>query len=60
MHVGHTAGVCCVSGRGVGSGVVGGGGVGRGVGGVLILWLRVGWDGNVIDTTAETTQSKVG
>lgn len=61
MHVGYIAGIGCVSGRGVGSGVVGCGGVGRGVGGVVI-WrlLRVGRDGNFIDTAAETTQSKVG
>lgn len=60
LHVGHTGGIGCVSGRGVGGGVVGGGGVGWRVRGVEILWrLRVGWDGNLINTTAETTQGKV-
>lgn len=61
MHVGHTAGIGCVSGRGIGSGVVGGGGIGWRVGGVVIWWwLRVGWDGNFINATTETTQGKVG
>lgn len=60
MHVGHIAGIGCVSGRGVGGGVVGGGGVGWRVGCVEIWWwLCVGWDGNFINTTAETTQSKI-
>ncbi len=61
LHFGHTAGIGCVSGRGVSSGVVGGGGIGRRVGGVEIWWrLCVGWDGNFIDATAETTQGKIG
>lgn len=61
MHVGHTAGIGCVSGRGVGSGVIGGGGVGRRVGRVVIRRrLRVGWDSNFMNATAETTQGKIG
>lgn len=61
MHVRHTAGIGRVSGRGVGSGVVGGGGIGWRVGRVVIWWrLRVCWDGSFMNTTTETTQSKVG
>lgn len=61
VHVGHIAGIGGVRGRGVGSRVVGRRGVRRGVGGVKIRWrLCVGWDGNLINTTAETTQGKVG
>lgn len=60
VHVGHTAGIGCVSGGGVGSRVIGGGGVGWRVG-VMIRWrLCVGWDGNFMSTTSETAQGKIG
>ena len=61
MHVGHTAGVGCVSGWRVGGGVVRGGGIGWRVGGVVIRWrLRVSWDGNFVNTATETSQGKIG
>jgi len=60
VHVGHVAGVCVVSGRGVGGGVVGGGGVGRRVRGVVIRAVDVGWDGRFINAAAETDKCKVG
>lgn len=61
MHVRNTAGIGCVSGRGVGGRVVRGGGIGWRVRTVVIRWrLCVGWDGNFIYTAAETTQGIVG
>lgn len=61
LHVRHIAGIGGVSGRGVGGGVVGGGGIGWRVGGVVFQWrLCVGWDGDGVNASAETTQGKVG